>query len=278
MVIIDDNATLGTASSTITVAGDGMLKLSDHTPFVRGGGGKMKRRHSVDFKAPEKPEVQDIERMDEGTRTLCWYSRDEYDIIKARNSLIVKMMKTGHFRESDEHSFRGLEHKLKEGFKQRRANKFNALNAVLEEQDRQMAIGIVEPETIARKYRRVSLNAAETAFVIGVRDAEESLCYRPGSQPTAVMDPQHHHHEQLQQHQLQHHQPPAMIEDNYSDMTPSLQGDDSYDGATDGDTIASEDSYASAAVCQTREQVRGLFAAASILKRNDGRMNRRSSL
>ena len=28
------------------------------------------------------------------------------------------MMKTGHFKESEEHTFRGLEHKLKEGFKQ----------------------------------------------------------------------------------------------------------------------------------------------------------------
>ena len=256
MVLIDDNATLGTASSTITV-GDGMTKLSDHTPFATRGGGKMKRRHSVDFK-PAPEQVQNIERLDEGTRTLCWYSRDEYDIIKARNSLIVKMMKTGHFRESDEHSFRGLEHKLKEGFKQRRANKFNALNAVLEEQDRQMAIGVVEPEAIAQKYRRVSLNAAETAFVIGVRDAEESLSYRPATQT-------------------------QVVEDNFSDMTPSLQCDqslpcdDSYDGVTDGDTIASEDSYASQ-VCQAREQVRGLFAAASIVKRNDGRMNRRSSL
>lgn len=263
MVMIDENATIS-GSSTVTVVLNGMLKSGDD-PKCMFGGGKMKRRHSVDFKpAPEQVQVQDIERMDEGTRTLCWYSRDEYDIIKARNSLIVKMMKTGHFRESDEHSFRGLEHKLKEGFKQRRANKFNALNAVLEEQDRQMAIGIVEPETIARKYRRVSLNAAETAFVIGVRDAEESLCYRPASHPPAVVD---HQYQQLNR---------SSVEDNYSDMTPSLQCDDSYDCTTDGDTIDSEDSYAS--VNQAREQVRGLFAAASILKRNDGRMNRRSSL
>ena len=247
MVFIDDNVTVSTSSSTIAV-GDGLQKLSDHMPFARSGG-KIRRRHSVDFKpADQEVEVQDFEKLGEDARTLCWYSRDEYDIIKARNSLIVKMMKTGHFRESDEHSFRGLEHKLKQGFKQRRANKFNALSAVLEEQDRQMAIGIVEPETIAKKYRRVSLNAAETAFVIGVRDAEESLSYRP-SQP---------------------------VEDAYSDITPSVQCDDCYDG-NDADIIASEDSCTSD-VSQAREQVRGLFVAASILKRRDGRMHRRSSM
>jgi len=95
-------------------------------------------------------------------------------LLQARNSLIIKMVKTGSFEESEEHTFRGLEHKLRDGFRQRRENKFNALNAVLEEQDRQYTRGSHEPEKIATAYRRVSLNAAESAFVMACKDAEQS--------------------------------------------------------------------------------------------------------
>jgi hypothetical protein len=136
---------------------------------------KMRRRHSVDFIGGHK--VLEIDKPHEDSKQDIWYNREEYDIIKARNSLIVKMMKTGSFRESDEHTFRGLEHKLKDGFKQRRSNKFAALNAVLEEQDRQMSRNQSSPTVIADAYRRVSLNARETAFAIGLRDTEESLTF-----------------------------------------------------------------------------------------------------
>jgi hypothetical protein len=120
---------------------------------------KMRRRHSVDFIGGHK--VLEIDKPHEDSKQDIWYNREEYDIIKARNSLIVKMMKTGSFRESDEHTFRGLEHKLKDGFKQRRSNKFAALNAVLEEQDRQMSRNQSSPTVIADAYRRVSLTFVE---------------------------------------------------------------------------------------------------------------------
>jgi hypothetical protein len=136
---------------------------------------KMRRRHSVDFISGHK--VLEIDKPDEDIKQTIWYNREEYDIIKARNSLIVKMMKTGSFRESDEHTFRGLEHKLKDGFKQRRSNKFAALNAVLEEQDRQMSRSLTNPDVIAAAYSRVSLNARETAFAIGLTDTTNSLTY-----------------------------------------------------------------------------------------------------
>jgi hypothetical protein len=142
---------------------------------VNGGKTKMRRRHSVDFKSGH--EVLEIDKPEEDMKEEIWYSRDEYDIIKARNSLIVKMMKTGSFIESEEHSFRGLEHKLRDGFKQRRSNKFAALNAVLEEQDRQFNRNLSNPEVIAEAYRSISSNAKETAFAIGQSDTEKSLSY-----------------------------------------------------------------------------------------------------
>lgn len=247
MVEFDDSATSATNSSFSV---HNALKLDDSVPPMPRRQGRMKRRHSVDFKPPADT-VNEFEKMDEEAKTLCWYSKDEYDIIKARNSLIVKMMKTGHFRESDEHSFRGLEHKLKEGFKQRRANKFNALNAVLEEQDRQMSEGVTEPEKIAKKYRRVSLNAAETAFVVGMRDAEESMAYNPDAPRP---------------------QQPAVVpfeDGEFSDISP-VQYDES-------DTIESEIVDEESAE-QMRREVSGLFAAASEAKHSCGRMSRRSSM
>jgi hypothetical protein len=118
--------------------------------------------------------VHEFDRADEDLRHDIWYTPDEYDIIKARNSLLVKMARAGSFSESDEHTFRGLEHKLREGHRQRRANKFSALNAVLEEQDRQCAVGRVDSHGIASAYVRATRGARERAFHYGLRDAEES--------------------------------------------------------------------------------------------------------
>mmetsp|Transcript_19560 Transcript_19560/g.25234 ORF Transcript_19560/g.25234 Transcript_19560/m.25234 type:complete len:276 (+) Transcript_19560:80-907(+) len=275
-MIIDDNAT---TSSSFSVH-HGVLKIEhpvEATPARPRG--RMRRRHSVDFNPTPQPEMKEVERLDEKSRAKCWYSREEYNIIKARNSLIVKMTKTGHFRESDEHSFRGLEHKLKQGFKQRRANKFNALNAVLEEQDRQISKGVIEPEKIARQYRRVSLNAAETAMFVGARDAAQSLSFHPP--PPSSTSPAVDVVEMTPTNDNVVEMTPA--DDNVSEMTPSVQCDDIYGYNTDADTIASEDSaFVSPEDEQQKEiarlEVRGLFAAASLMKRSGGRMNRRTSM
>ena len=137
----------------------------------------LSRSCSVDFVGESR--VIEVEKPGEGEREHIWYTRDEYEIIKARNSLIVKMMQKGSFVENDEHSFRGLEHKLKSGFKQRRDNKFAALNSVLEEQDRQYAIGHRDYGNIAQKYEQAVMNAKECAFFLGIKDHEQSYAYQP---------------------------------------------------------------------------------------------------
>lgn len=121
--------------------------------------------------------IHKYEKVDDEIRHEIWYTTEEYDIIKARNSLIVKMMKAGNFNESEDHSFRGLEHKLKEGYHQRRSNKFNGLNAVLEEQDRQYVRKFKDAIIIAELYRKVTQNARESAFLQGLRDSEQSYSF-----------------------------------------------------------------------------------------------------
>ena len=169
-------------------------------------------------------------------------------------------MKTGHFKESEEHTFRGLEHKLKEGFRQRRANKFNGLNAVLEEQDQQYAKGITIPEAIAEKYSRISIHASETAFVMAMRDFENSYCYqgKPLEPPHLVglTNEESKSIDDVDSHPHQHRRQGYVVDD---------------------DTIASEDSNNSTA-SKTRKKIRGLFNAVSVVKRKEGKMFRRSSM
>lgn len=144
------------------------------------------RRHSITFSGENT--VHEFDNTGEENREEIWYSKDEYDIIKARNKLIVKMKKTGKFEENEEHSFRGLEHKLKEGFDQRRSNKFNALNAVLEEQDHQYARGLLNADNIAQKYERAVHVARETAFFLALKDAEETCIRNMSPKSVLVVD------------------------------------------------------------------------------------------
>jgi hypothetical protein len=150
--------------STISVK-DGKMKPNNDT--------KLRRRHSVDFLLEHK-EIE-FEMLDELERPVYWYTQEEYDYIRSINSTIVRMKKYGSFEESEDHTFRGLEHKLKEGFTIRRENKFNALNAVLEEQDRQYSRGQNKPEIIAEAYKMVSARAKDHAVVNGIKDFESSF-------------------------------------------------------------------------------------------------------
>jgi hypothetical protein len=102
---------------------------------------------------------------------LIWYTQDDYDMIKARNSFILSMVKQGTFKESDKHSFRGLEYKLREGYKQRKWNKITSILAVLDEQEQQLSQNTRNPEAIADVYRDAAESAKESARINGEKDS-----------------------------------------------------------------------------------------------------------
>lgn len=131
----------------------------------------VRRRHSITFSGENT--VHEIDKSDDEEHEDIWYSKSEYDSIKAGNKVLVNMKKTGRFAESDENSFRGLEHKLKEGYNQRRTNKFNALNTVLTEQDRQYARGLLNMDSVAKKYEIAAVTARESAYSLGLQDADD---------------------------------------------------------------------------------------------------------
>lgn len=143
-----------------------------------------RRRRNVDFSTDIV--THEVEHMEDLPGDLIWYSKEEYDMIKGRNSQIVKLIKSGEFEENDDYSCRGLEHKLKEIFRQRRANKFNALNAVLEEQDRQINRGgaITDDTLICAAYQTVTMRCAASAHTIACRDYRFSLNYNPDKPAT----------------------------------------------------------------------------------------------
>jgi len=137
---------------------------------------KRKLRRRVGFS--DDIATHEVEHLEElASFEIIWYTKEEYDVIKQNNSHVVRLIKSGEFEENDEYSCRGLEHKLKEIFRQRRANKFNALNAVLEEQDRQITRKIVNPESISLAYQTVSVRCHESAHTIACRDYRFSLNY-----------------------------------------------------------------------------------------------------
>jgi hypothetical protein len=246
-----------------------------------------------------KTSVYEYDGPTEEEQVGVWYSRDEYDIIKARNNLVIKMMKGGTFKESDEHTFRGLEHKLKDGFKRRRANKFNALNAVLEEQDTQFARGRADPDSIAEAYRLVSLSAKETAFLLGSRDAEESYCHVAsprqrskkkvgagnggglgglGSGPAGSPSrPRHSSLSDLLQQHHDHHYGTADCGPEDDDNNNIEEGDEDDDDDDDDSSTATDlDTVTSESTAKRKSRLRSMFGAVS-LKRKE-KINRRTSL
>jgi hypothetical protein len=157
------------------------IPLCDDTSIASSFSVMESKPHSSNLSSSQRVEfasnhsIQIFDKAEDDVRREIWYTQEEYDIIKARNSLIVKMMKAGSFDESEDHSFRGLEHKLKDGYKQRKANKLNGLNSVLEEQDRQYAKKVKNEALLADIYRRVTQNARESAFILGLKDSEQSF-------------------------------------------------------------------------------------------------------
>lgn len=101
-----------------------------------------------------------------------WYSKDDYDMIKSRNAFIVSMVKQGTFKESENHTFRGLEYKLREGYKQRKWNKITSIFAVLNEQEKQLSQNTRNPESIADIYRDATESARESARIYGIKDSK----------------------------------------------------------------------------------------------------------
>jgi hypothetical protein len=80
-----------------------------------------------------------------------WYNRREMTAIKRGMALDVKKM-TSEIPMGNKSTTRGLEYRTRAGSEKRRANKFNSIHAVLDEQDLQHVNGINDPEALREIY------------------------------------------------------------------------------------------------------------------------------
>mmetsp|Transcript_16568 Transcript_16568/g.25734 ORF Transcript_16568/g.25734 Transcript_16568/m.25734 type:complete len:250 (+) Transcript_16568:187-936(+) len=118
-------------------------------------------------------EVYHFNDMTDEEMANTWYTHEEYQKIRASYHDIVRRMTSFDPRIDNEiESTRGLEHKTKEGSRRRKANKIGAIDAVLQEQDRQLLNGTRSTLAIASVYIREAQRAKESAKVKGVADAD----------------------------------------------------------------------------------------------------------
>lgn len=103
-----------------------------------------------------------------------WYTDTDFQIMKLGLVQLLRKVVGGTYQHemgSLESEVRGLETKTPEGSKTRKGNRFAAMFAVLDEQDRQREQGIVDPEYIALLYRQSSAHCQTKAIETAANDA-----------------------------------------------------------------------------------------------------------
>jgi hypothetical protein len=76
------------------------------------------------------------------------------------------------FDETEEHCPRGLEYRTPLGSQKRQANKWTAIEAVLDEQQRQQVEGIDDDEYLSHVYKHAVPHCQQEALERGLADAE----------------------------------------------------------------------------------------------------------
>jgi len=117
--------------------------------------------------------VPHIDDMSEEEILSIWYDHTDYDIMKQSIiPLLKKMMRGARIDETDSETVRGLEYRTREGALKRQHNKVNSINAVLDEQDRQLSLGIHDVQRICEIYVDSSRHCALSARDLGEMDEE----------------------------------------------------------------------------------------------------------
>lgn len=105
---------------------------------------------------------------------LTWYRKSDFSKMKTSYAYIVQLLGAGRYQgDTDEMTSRGLEYRHREGAMKRKANKLNALYAVLDEQERQWSSGYESDETLRNIYLQHSTHCRHAAHAMGQRDEDE---------------------------------------------------------------------------------------------------------
>ena len=127
-------------------------------------------RESLEQVVGEVPSRNDL--TDEDYESM-WYNKSDFRKMKKDDIIpIVKKIVKKIPLEDDEEP-RGLEHKTPRGSRDREDNRYNSMDAVLDEQERQWGTNAPsDPEKIARKYHKFTAQCQMNAYLVATKDAE----------------------------------------------------------------------------------------------------------
>jgi hypothetical protein len=101
----------------------------------------------------------------------AWYSRKELSETKSECRHTINRMIAGECHEEDTlYCSRGLERRTPASEKRHQQIKFDALDAVLDEQDRQWRDGVSDTESLARAYSACTSHSAKIAHAMAASD------------------------------------------------------------------------------------------------------------
>jgi hypothetical protein len=137
---------------------------------------KKSERRRVQFKdtVSVRP-IRHVNNISEEEIKDVWYCRRDFQYMKAAFALTVKMITLGLYEgDCEEHCARGLEYRTLAGALRRRESKWDALNAVLDEQDRQRELGIIDGEIIRRVFLQENTHCRLASLETGIQDQDEA--------------------------------------------------------------------------------------------------------
>jgi hypothetical protein len=98
------------------------------------------------------------------TKSLVWYSREDFKTIRQDCFDTIRLMQRGNMIDEDQGMCAlGLEYKTTEMYKARQRNKKQVRQVVLDEQEFQRDNGVIQPEWIARVSREQSQECIDSA-------------------------------------------------------------------------------------------------------------------
>lgn len=108
-------------------------------------------------------------------RIVRWYTDEDFDKIKSKVVKVLRkrLQNNGVLEETDKQTFRGLEHRTKQGAIERQTNKVNTIYAVIQEQVRQREEErIFDPSILAAASLTTSAAAIQRARERALQDEE----------------------------------------------------------------------------------------------------------
>jgi hypothetical protein len=104
-----------------------------------------------------------------------WFCKKDFEDMKKSFATTLRLIAYGELKGDDsEHCARGLEFRTRVGALARRENKWNALNAVLDEQDRQRELGISNDKLLSQIYITENRLCRQSALELARRDEVEA--------------------------------------------------------------------------------------------------------